>query len=250
MKKTMNTNALPLMVLLLGAAAAAVRGVLYLMAMDEKGLLARNHPLSWLLLLLCAACAALVLNAVPRLKGSQRFKDNFEADAVAALGSWFLAAGILLTLLQGNAMERTGLVRLWQISGVLSAAGLVWAGVSRKWGRRPFVGVYAALCLFFALHMVSRYQPWSGDPQSMNWILTMLATVGLALCAYHHSAFSAGVGHRCTLLATGLLTVFFCCAALPHTEYFWLYLTGGVWAYTGLCRVTPVATPEKAPEAE
>lgn len=250
MKQATKNELLSLHVLLLGAAAGAIRGLIYLLAADEKGLLVRSHPLSWLLLLLSAACVAQVLSAVPKLKGSERFEDNFEAHVPAALGCWLLAAGIVLTLLQGNPMQRMGLVRLWQISGGLSAAGLVWAGISRKQGRQPFVGIYAAACLFFALHMVSRYQPWSGDPQSMNWIFTMLSTVGLTLCAYQHSAFSAGSGHRRTLLATALLTVFLCCAALPHTEYFWLYLTGGVWAFTGLCRVTPVPLPEEAPKTE
>lgn len=243
MKKTNKTESLPLLVLVLGGAAAAVRGLLYLTAVDDKGLLTRGHGLQWLLWILCAAAVAAVL-PVARLKGSNRYTDNFAPGNAAAAGCFAMAAGIVLTLLSGNAMTRTLLVQLWYISGVLSAAGLVWAGLSRWKGAQPFVLTFAVLCLFLALHMVSRYQPWSGNPQAQDWIFSLLGAVGLTLCAYGHSAFCADKGKRRSFLATGLLTVFACCAALPHTEYFWLYLGGGIWAYTGLCRVTPEPAPE------
>ena len=64
----------------------------------------------------------------------------------------------------------------------------------------------------------NRYQPWSGNPQIQDWLFSLVGAVGLTLCAYHQSAFSADRGKRRSFLATSLLTVFACCAALPHTE--------------------------------
>lgn len=239
---------LPLLVLLLGAAAAAVRGILYLTAADDKGLLARGSILQWLLWVLAAAAVAVVLGIAKR-KGSDDYAHNFGPSLPAALGSFAMAAGVVLTLLEGNPMPRPTLVRLWLLSGILSAAGLVWTGLDRYQGKQPFVLCPAVLTVFLALQMVSRYQPWSGDPQAQNWIFSLLGAVGLTLCAYSQSAFSADKGKRRSFLAQSLLTVFACCAAVPHTEYFWLYLCGGIWAYTGMCRVTPVSKQEKAPEA-
>ena len=233
---------LPLIVLGLGAAACLVRGLLYLLAADDTGLLIRGHGLWWLLWVLFAAAAVAVSTVIPR-KGSNRFEDNFGPSTLSAAGSLAMAVGILLTLLAGNTMPRPLLVYLWYISGILAAAGLVWTALCAKQGTAPNVLCCAVLCLFFALHMVSRYQPWSGQPQSQDWIFSLLGSVGLILCAYHRGAFSAGCGQRRSFLATGLLTVFFCCAALPHTDYFWLYLCGGIWAYTGLGRIAPVPEP-------
>lgn len=244
------TKFLPVLVLALGAAAAAVRGLQYLLAVDHKGLVVSGHPLGWLLWGICAVAAAVVIPTAAKLDGSNRYADNFGPSMQAAAGCFLLAVGIVLTLLEGNGMQKPMLVRLWQVSGLLSVLGLIWAGLSRKQGKRPFLLNHAMLCLFFALHMVSRYQPWCGNPQAQDWGFSLLAAVGLTLCAYHHSAFAAGSGRRRMFLAVSLLTVFLCCAALPHTEYFWLYLGGGIWAFTGLCRVTPVPKPEPAPETE
>lgn len=250
MKNLMKTKALPLQVLLLGAAAAAVRGALYLTAVDERNLLIRSHPMCWVLWLISAAAAVLILASVRKKKGSNRYGDNFPSGMVSALGCWCLAAGIALTILSGNVLQRAGLVRLWLIAGVLATAGLGWAGYDRFRGRQPNFLTYGAACLFLALHMVSRYQPWSGNPQVPDWVFSLLGAVGLTLCAYHQSAFSADKGTRRAFLATSLLTVFVCCAALPHTEYWALYLCGGIWAFTGRCRITAVPEPEAAPETE
>lgn len=249
MKKTSKIEYLPLLVLALGAAAAAVRGLMYQTAVDAKGLLTRDDPLQWVLLILCVLAVAAVL-PVARQKGSNRYSDNFRSGIVPALGSIVMAAGVIATLLAGNPMPRPLLVLLWYASGVLAAAALVWAAFSLKKGSVPFVLCYGVLCLFFALQMISRYQPWSGNPQSQDWVFSLLGAVGLTLCAYHRSAFCADKGNRRIFLATALLTVFACCTALPHTEYFALYLCGGIWAFTGLCRVAAVPEPEAAPETE
>lgn len=250
MKKLLKTEALPAQVLLLGLTAALLRTVLYLAAMDDKGLLIRSHPAHWLLWLITAAAAVLIVAVCRKLKGSNRYGDNFPSGILPAAGCWIMAVGVVLTVVSGNAMPREGLVRIWKICGFVSGAGLIWAGVSRLRGQRPFVGVYVLLCLFLALQMVSRYQAWSGEPQSIHWIFSMLGAVGLTLTAYQHSAFCAGSGNRRLLLGTSLLAVFFCFAALAHTEYLALYLCGGIWAFASLCRVTPPARRKAAPAQE
>lgn len=250
MKKLLKTEALPMQVLILGLAAALLRTLLYLTATDDKGLILRGHLLGWLLWLTCGVAALLVILSVRKLKGSNRYRDIFDPGIPGAAGSWVMALGLVLTLMAGNTLPRTGLVLMWKLSGGLAAAGLVWAGLDRLKGKRPFVAVYAALCLFLALQLVSRYQPWSGDPQSINWVFSMLAAAGMALTAYHHSGFCAGVGHRRLLLGSSLITVFLCLAALAHTEYLALYLCGGIWAFASMGRVMPVVRRKAAPSAD
>ena len=240
---------LPLGILLLGAAAAAVRGMLYRVAVDDTGLLLREHGLWWLLWAICAGAVAAVLPVV-KLKGSNRYEDNFGPGAAAAAGCFAMAVGIFLTVLEGNTMPRPGMVMVWKLSGALSLSTLAWAGREKLRGKQPFVLCYALPAVFLALHMVSRYQPWSGEPQTQDWLFSLLGLVGLLLCAYGNSAFSAGKGKRRSFLAVSLLTAFACLAALPHTESVWLYLGGALWAFTGRCRMEPVPVPEEAPKAE
>jgi len=252
MNQLQKKETLPLTVLLFGIAAGLVRGVLYLTAADSRDLLVRNHPLAIALWLLCAAAGVLIsLQVLPR-KGSNQFADNFDGGLAPAVGCWLLALGIGLTLSWGNFYRRGVLVTLWHLCGILGGGGLIWAGIDRLRGKVPSVLPYTALTLFLALQMVSRYQPWSGNPQLQDWVFSLAASAALTLCAYHHSAFCAGLGHRRMLLLSSLVSVFACCAALPHTEHFWLYLLGGIWAYTDLCRVTPSQPEEQAsvPQAD
>ena len=100
MNQTKNEK-LPLLLLVLGIAAAAVRGLLYLTAVDGKGMLIRGHFLGILLMILCAAAVLSVLYVI-RLKGSDAFSDNFRPSTPAAVGCAVMAAGVLLTLLTGS----------------------------------------------------------------------------------------------------------------------------------------------------
>lgn len=253
MNRLRNNEILPLQVLFLGAAAGAVRALLYLTARDSRGLLVRNHPLAIALWVICAAAAVLILLRCRRQKGSNLYSENFASGVLPAAGCWVFAAGIGVTLVSGTDMGTSLLLNLglWRVLGILAAAGLVWAGADRLRGRVPSVLTYTALTLYLALHMVSRYQPWSGSPQLQNWVFSLAAMVALTLCAYHHSAFCAGLGKRRMLLASGLIGIFACCAALPRTDCPMLYLCGGIWAYLDLCRVCPVpqGKTEPAPEA-
>lgn len=238
MKQITKPKSAAFLALLLGIAAAAARGLLYLLAVDEKGLLVHGHPLGLLLGVLSVAAVVPACMQLSGKKASGKLEDNFASGMAGAAGCAAMAAGIALTLLEGNDLLRSNLVLLWNVSGILACLGLLWAALSRAKGKKSFLLVPALVCLFLGLHMVSRYQSWSGEPQAMDWVFSLLGAVGLTLCAYQLAAFSADAGHRRSFLAEGGLTVFFCCAALPHTDYFWLYLGGLVWVLTTLWEMT------------
>lgn len=233
-----NTKIAAVLAFVAGLGAAAVRWLMYLVAVDDRGLLIRGHFLTVVLLVMCAAGAVLAASQLRKGKTSGLYEENFAPGLVGAIGSVAMAAGIALSLVSGNELPRGNLVLLWNGSGILACGGLLWAAFSQAKGRRPFLVVYGLVCLFLALHMVSRYQPWSGDPQAMDWAFSLLAAVGMTLCAYHLTAFCADDGHGRAFRAEALLTVFCCCAALPHTDYFPLYLGGLVWSLSALWEMT------------
>jgi len=240
---------LPLTALVLGAAAFGLRAGLYAFAVDQKGLLVSGHPLTYVLWAVVLAGAAFILWNVRKLDGSNLYEDNFAPSTPAAFNSGLMALGLLMTV-TGQAPVGTGaVVLLWRILGVLCIPAMVWAGVSRGQGKKPFFGTHALLCLFLLIHMVSRYQVWSGNPQLQDYIFELLAAVSLTLFSYYCAAFEADMGSRRMQLGTGLLAVLLCPAALAGTEPGWLYVYGTVWAFSNLCALTPPPKEVKADDA-
>lgn len=245
MKTLMNTKKLPYITLLLGLLGAALRRLLYSVAVDEKGLIVSCHPLELGLWLVTAAVVLVVLT-VRKLDGSARFEDNFHASIPAAVGCIAGAVGIGLTVLLQEPGIGGGLGNAWKITGVLAFASLDVIAKYRWEGKQPFFGLHALVCVFFAIHMVTCYRGWSGDPQLQDYVFPLFGCMGLMLFAYYQAAFDVGLGKRRILLAVGLLTVFACFTALARTEHAPLYLSGGIWAATNLCSLTPIpAAPEE-----
>ena len=82
--KQSKAERLPLVFLGLSVAGALARWLLYLTAVDEKGLLIRGHSWQWLLWILCAAAVVAVL-PILKQKGSSLYAHNFGPSISAAL---------------------------------------------------------------------------------------------------------------------------------------------------------------------
>lgn len=230
---------LPLAVLVLGAAAYCLRRALYAAALDEKGLLTPNHPLETALWAVVLAGAALTVLSVRKSDGSNTYEDNFCPALYGSLGHCLMGGTVLVMALNTSFSLPGPIGLVWRVLGFLSAPALVWGGICRKTGRKPFFGIHAAVCLFLLLYLISRYQIWSGNPQLQDYVFQLLALVSLTLFCYQQAAFDADMGNRKWLLATGLLAVLLCCAAVYGSEASGLYLCGAVWAVTNLCVLTP-----------
>lgn len=231
-----------------GIAALLLRRRLYAVAVDGKGLLTSNHPLSIALWGVVLISAVLITVGVRKLDGSAVYEDNFSPSSAAEAGHCFMGACILLMVLS-NEFALSGIIgTVWKVLGFLSAPAMVWAGICRRKGTKPFFGIHAAVCLFLLLYVISRYQGWSGNPQLQDYVFDLMAAVALILFSYHCAAFEAGMGKRRSQLITGLLAVVLCGGALAvGTGYTGLYVGGGVWAATNLCALTP---PPKKEEVE
>ena len=232
-------NYLPPLFAALGIAAAAARLGLMHFGTDGKGLLIPGHPLQLLVWAITLAAAVLAVAAVFPLKGSQRYCDNFSASTPAAIGCFALAGGITVSvLLSGNTGLRLDLIRA--VCGLAAIPALVWAGLNRWQGKRPFFLLHGLVCLYLTLYTVCHYQAWSSRPQIQDWFFSMMASVLLALFAYYQTAFGVSLGKRRMQLGTGLLAACFCIAAAAGGEDATLYLSGAVWTLTNLCSLTPV----------
>ena len=240
MKINLKSTHLPMLVLGTGGLCFVLRWLLYRVAVDEKNLLLSGHPLEVVLWLLTAAVAAVTVAAVWKLDGSNRYVDNFRPSVEAAAGAFLLAVGIGITLLMMGKGE-SKLEWLRTIVGWLAAVSLVPVGISRFQGKRPFFVFHSLVCVFFGIYMFSSYRTWSGNPQLQDDVYELFAGVTLTLFGYYQAAFDVGSGRRRMQLAMGLLAVFSCVTALPHTEHWVLYLTAAIWAATNLCSLKPVS---------
>lgn len=238
MKRQLQNLLLPVLAAGMGLFALVLRLCQSLIGVDEKGLLIPFHPFALLLWLLTAVAAVLTVLQVRTLDGSRRYAGNFAPSMSAALGCFAMAAGILFTLLLGpDAAMRLELVR--NLVGFLSIPSLIWVGICRKKGSRPFFGFHAIVCVYLMLHTITRYQSWSSQPQLLIFLFPMMGCVLLTLFSYYQAAFDVGMGQRRMQLGTGLLGAYFCFAALAGGQDLPLYAAGGIWMLTNLCSLTP-----------
>lgn len=237
MKNLFHSKNIPCFTLILGIIAAALRWLLYELATDEKNLIPLGHPLEILLWIVSAATLALILTAILPLRNAENSPNRFAPNLAAGLGALAAAVGIGLTVLlhSGDFSGTLGLIR--RVLGIAAAASLLAVAFYRARGQAPFFGLHAIVCIFFAVHMVSCYRLWSGNPQLMDYIFSLFACIGMMLFAFYHGCLEAGMGKLRLLPVTGLLTAYCCIVALSGTDYSMLYLGGGIWSLTNLCRL-------------
>lgn len=241
MKNHLHTKYLPVIMAALGCAGFGLRRLLYLLTEDGKGLISVGHPLEWALWAVTAAAVILALQGTKHRE--EPFSGGFPLMASAA-GCVAAAIGIGLTVLL-NAPASSGVLGMvWKILGVMSFASLTAAAKQRWEGKQPFFLLNAVVCVFLAVHTVSSYRGWSSNPQVMDYVFTLCASIALMLFAYQQGACAVDCGKHRLLLCYGLLAVFFCAVCLSGTEYPLLYLTGGIWALTNLTLPAPAEETE------
>lgn len=249
MKYLPNPQKLPLFAGEAGLIVLILRLALFLLGRDDKNLLIPGHPLDIMVWVVTAAAAALIVLSVWKLEGSSRYTDNFAPSVAAAIGTFALAGGIAVSVILGGS-SGLRLAMLCRIIGALAVPAVVWVGLCRRKGTKPFFGFHAVVCLYLTLYTITHYQTWSSHPQIQDWFFDLAAIVGLTLFSYYQTAFDAGMGSRRMQLATGLLGGFFCLAAVAGGEDILLYVGGAVWALTNLCSLTPVRRRRRNPITE
>ena len=239
MKQLIKPRLLPLLSLAAGISGLLLQWLLFLLTLDGRGLVAEPHMLHILALLIQgAAIAAFIIGVLP-LQGHNRYADNYPASVTGGIGSFALAAGILLTVPSRLSIRGNGLVLLWMVLGGLTVPCLIFTGVCRLRGKRPAFLFHSVTCLFFAVQLVLSCQSWSKEPQISTYIFSLLGCIALMLNAYYRAAFDSGIGRRRMQLFTGLAAGSLCLAALPGSDCPLLLLTGSLWTLTNLCVPEP-----------
>lgn len=214
----------------LGAVILVLRIWLYAVALDEKNLLVSGHWLSWVIGAAAVVCLALALTAG---MGARRSILLPGKGTVAALGDMLFALAAGFTVFTfGTPVSVVEKLRM--AAGFLCALGLLVSAVCRWRGKPVFFGCYCAVCLFFAVYLVSCYRGWSSNPQLQDYLFAMLACVSVTLFGYQNAALAVNLGNPGVWKASGLLAVCFGMAAVYRSEAPLLYVAGAVWAVTSL----------------
>ena len=233
MKRNAGSVLLPVLMLVLGLAAFALRTGLYAVAVDVKGLLLRGHPLEIALTALTAAAILLVALAAWKQEKSGTAATGL-GNLVAAVGNVAAGAGILVTVLTGEYIQSGYLSLAWQYLGLIAPVCLLVAGLTRALGKRPFFLLYVAACLFFLVHIVTRYQLWSANPQMQDYVFALLGAMALMFFGFYEASQEAGCGNSRMKLGMGLAAVYLCLAELARSSCPALYLGGILWVLTEL----------------
>lgn len=235
MKRTVKPRVLILLSAVMGLAVAALRGALYVAALDEKNLLTADHPLEILVWVLSACTLAALAALALAEKDSDGWEGNFRPGFLGAAGCVVLATGIAVSTLThwNDGGTSSDLIR--NVLGILSTAGMLWVAVCRLFGKNPFFACHALVCLFLCAYLLGQYRLWSSNPQLQDYVFFLLGCVFMALFAYQLSAFDAGCGSRRRLMLFGLAGVFCGFAAIYGAYDLPLCVCGAVWMLTNLC---------------
>lgn len=234
MKFNLKSNILKLLILGAGAAGFLLRKILYSTGIDGRGLIVSNHWSLILLLCLTGAAAAVVLLSCLHLKGPDVYKDCYPVSFAGFIGCLAAAAGVAYTVWPEFGQFLTVLDILIWVIGIAAAVSFAAIGICRLTRRKPYFLLHAAICLYLALRLVTRYRLWSSDPQVLDYCFYMTAYVSLMLTAYHHAAFDADMGKHRGLWLCSLAGVYLSCVSLVTRQDAALLAGCALWAFTNL----------------
>lgn len=230
MKQPFQTRFLVLPALGAGIAGLFLRLALYRTGFDSRHLLTPNNLPQLLCFILALGLAGYLLfllrpgketPAVASLPGSSL--SGFAAALVLGLNAWQLSR------VQGEYLDAVRMALAW-----LSAAGVALTALARFRGRIPALPVQTAVCLFFALDMLCRYQNWSGNPRLADYCFALPASICLCVIAYQALALPRALGSRKVRLFACLMALCLCLYSLAGSGSPMFYLGGALLAWSEL----------------
>ena len=233
-------------VLGLGLMGLVLRLAASVLALDEKGLLVLTHPAALGLMILSAGCVVFALAAGKKLVGSDQFAHNFGPSLSGAVGHGVLAVCLLLTVLFQSPQVGGYLGLIWTVLGFVTPICLLFAAYARYQGKPTLFLNHMTLCLYFVFHVVNHYRGWSADPQPMDYLFPLMASISLILFAYYQTAFDVDSGKRRPMLVWGILGIFLCMTSLSGGTDPLIYGGGAAYLAVNLCSLTPV--PVESPK--
>lgn len=229
MKVSPKADTLKYLVLGAGGLGLVLRYLLYATGIDGRGLLVEGHWAGIALIVLTVAVLAAIFIFTRSIEGVACPTRVF-----SAMGAFAALFGIAFTTGREFADFSSRLHLIVWLLGICATVAMGCIGISRLTGKQPHFLLSAALCLYFALRMVSKYQMWSADPQLQDYCFYLGAYMALMLTAYHHAAFCEGMGRHRALWFFSLAAVYLCAVSLQSGMDTLLMLGCGAWAFTNL----------------
>ena len=250
MKSILKPDKLKYLLTAAGILAAVLQMLLRITGTDEKGLLIRGHWAGVLLCLLTAAAAVLLIAGCRKIRGPKSYCRCYPASRSAGLGCFSGAAGFLLIGLTSRPLAPLDYAAA--VSCMLAAAALVWVGICRIRGAKPFFLCHTVVCVSIAMRTVGQYRTFSSHPQILEYGFSMSAMILLMLACYQLAAFDADMGDHRKLWGTMLGAGYLCLAGAYGSEAPLFLILCSVWMLTTLTspkRRHPVQPPceEAAP---
>lgn len=244
MKRILRPANLIWLVLAGGGIGLLLRLWLFATRAETTGLLAASHPAKPLLWLVTAAVVAAVVWCTKDLEQGAKYRFNFPASPLGALGCALGAASIGITSVAEWITYPDALTVVSSLLGILSASALVFLAKNRQDGQRQSVLYHTVICAYLMFRLVSQYRHWSGDPQLMDYCFQLLASVCLLLSVYQNAAFDVRQGNRKLHTIFHMGAVYFSCLSLVSISDAVFYLGTGIWMLTNICNLTPMPRQE------
>lgn len=238
--KFLKNHILPLLAVVGGIAVLLLR-LCHFATANEWGLLASGHFAG-----ITAGILTLLIPAVLLWRSLVLPKDNgsrFPASVITALGYGIGAVGVAVTAIGFLLNPADNLLTITGVVGVVAAVALGLLGNCRWQGARGNVLYYGAVCLFFMLLLICQYRLWSSESQLQIYGCPLLATVCLMIGTFHRACFDGKMGNLRLFTFFHTVSIFFCLAAIPGSDFWCLYLGGAIWSVTDLLNLT--AAPQE-----
>jgi len=218
-----------------GILALVLRRQLYLTGVDARNLLVQNHPLSIAVTVLTIGMLIRTVLLVRKREDDRCYEKLYGGRLPGALGNLAAGAGILLTVLTAAPVAAGYLQAAWYWLGLAAPVCMLLAAIVRMLGKKPLFLLHVVACLFFVLHIVTRYQLWSSLPQMQDYLFSMLGAMALMFFGFYTAALEADCGNVPMMWGMGLAAVYFCTAELARSSCPWMYLGGIVWVLLDVC---------------
>ncbi len=240
MNKLFKSTSLPWFTLIAGILGGALRAWLYATGVDSKGLLISGHPGQFLVWGLTGIVLLLLLLGTKDLLQAPKYRFNFPARTLSAVGAALAAVGILIASITQIGAPGDTFATADIILGLLSAAALGFLSHCRLKGKHPTVIFHAVICVYLMVHLICQYRLWSADPQIQNYAFSLLSSVCIMLSNFYSATFDANEGQRRPHAFFHLASVYFCIVSIPYCEDPLFYLSMALWMFTDICNLTPM----------
>lgn len=228
--------------------AVACLYLLYATGIDDRGLFIAGHPAALAILALTAALAIWLAVALIPHSAIPPYRLLFPRSPAAVLGTALGALGLTVAgircALEGTMPMDTFFGGAMVLGGAAMAA-LAWL---RRESRRANVLLWAAVTVSLMLRLLVSYRHWSGQPQLMEYLYPLLASVALTLAMFYRTAFSGEMESPRLYLFFSQLGGFCALLAIPQDPIF--YGSMAAWALTDVCSLRRTLPQNAVPQEE